>query len=437
MRSASRLLFRHVCFSYSSFTLVLLNLLCLLIFPSVAFCATWEQIGPDGGNFIFSVTNPANANEVTAITTSPSPSNVYRSNDAGATWNKIGEIPYSYIYEVSAFSFSTLYAITSSSCFYSRDGGITWSEDRLPSSSGYARLVCAHPTNSRIVYAAGYYYDYRTSPSVYNMVFFKSTNGGMNWTASQFFAFDRFYPYDMAISKSNPNVIYISGYKEEENQYFGALFKTSDGGNTWTDISSDVDTERYLLFTSVAIDPTDDGKVYVGGDYFYRGTKIGRDPDLSWARSPTPYYIYSLGIDPVDPSRLYMGMYESVAVSTNFGASWNRHNNCMKRYAGHIAVAPADPSQIYISSYAGFYKSSDFGSNWGTSHKDIYAARINALAVDPSVLLIQHSGYLMAYGKGRSQIWRDVVTPESCGEVCDILINPNNPNTVLVLEGYG
>jgi len=132
-----------------------------------------------------------------------------------------------------------------------------------------------------------------------------------------------------------------------------------------------------------------------------------------------------------------MGMYESVAVSTNFGASWNRHNNCMKRYAGHIAVAPADPSQIYISSYAGFYKSSDFGSNWGTSHKDIYAARINALAVDPSVLLIQHSGYLMAYGKGRSQIWRDVVTPESCGEVCDILINPNNPNTVLVLEGYG
>jgi hypothetical protein len=51
----------------------------ILILPAVAFCASWEAIGPEGGNFIFSVTNPVDANEVTAITTSPSPSNVYRS----------------------------------------------------------------------------------------------------------------------------------------------------------------------------------------------------------------------------------------------------------------------------------------------------------------------------------------------------------------------
>ena len=415
------------------FTLVL----GLSIYPSATFCAVWEPVGPEGGNFIFSMTNPANADEVLAITTSPSPSNVYRSNDAGATWSPVGEIPDSYISDVSAFNFTTLYAISGSRCYRSTDGGANWTEARLPTSLGWAYRVCAHPTNSRIVYAGGLYSDYSNNTRTYNMVFFKSTDGGMNWTASQFFTFNYFYPYDMAISKSNPNVIYISGYKEVGSQYFGALLTTSDGGTTWTDISSNVDTERYLLFHSVAIDPTDDGKVYVGGDYVYRGIRIGRDPDLSWARSPQRYYTYSLGIDPVDPSRIYLGMYESIAVSTNHGVTWNRRDNSVKSSARHIAVTPADPSKIYVSSYAGFYKSPDFGSNWQTTHEGIYAANINAMDVDPRMILVQNSGYLMSHGRGRNNIWEDVVTPPSCGTVCDILINPDNPNTVLILEGYG
>ena len=417
--------------------LVPVVLFCLLIFPSVTFCATWEPMGPDGGSFIFSTTNPANANEVTAITTYPSPSNVYRSNDAGATWSKIGEIPSSYVYDVSAFNFSTLYAITSSRCFRSMDGGATWTESRFPSSSGWAYRVCAHPTNSRIVYAGGYYSNYDSYPYTYSMVFFRSTDGGMNWTASQFFTFEYFYPYNMAISKSNPSVLYICGYKDTGNQYSPALLTTSDGGNTWTDISSAVETEPYLLFTSVAVDPIDDAKVYVAGDYFYRGARTGRDQNLSWTRSPTPRYIYSMGIDPVDPSRIYLGMYESIATSMDSGRSWNIINNSVKHATEHIAVAPADPSKIYISSYAGFYKSPDFGSNWDTAHGGIYAARINAMAVDPRMILVQNNGYLMSYGRGRNITWEDVVTPESCGEVCDILINPDNPNTVLILEGYG
>jgi hypothetical protein len=43
----------------------------------------------------------------------------------------------------------------------------------------------------------------------------------------------------------------------------------------------------------------------------------------------------------------------------------------------------------------------------------------------------------MSYGKRRNFDWEDVVTPESCGTVCDILINPDNPNIVLALERFG
>jgi len=404
----------------------------------VTFCAAWELVGPEGGQFIFSMTNPANADEITAITSSPSPSNVYKSADGGASWSKIGEIPYPDVNDVSAFDFSTLYAITSSSCYRSTDGGMNWTEARLPSSSGWAYCICAHPTDSRIVYAGG---RYRTSQGTYTMVFFKSTDGGQSWSAWQFFSFEGFTPYDMAISNSNPSVIYIAGRKEGGNSlYSGFLLTTSDGGNTWTDISSAVERNPRLVFYSVAVDPTDDGKVYVGGNYFYRGTKTGRDSDLSWTHSPNPFLpfrVNSISIDPVDPSRIYIGLDESLATSTNYGVSWNLRNNTVKSKVGHIAIAPADPSKVYVSSHTGFYKSLNFGSSWDTAHDGIYVASINAMDVDPRMILVQNGGFLMSYGRGRNVGWEHIVTPESCGTVSDILINPDNPNTVLVIEGFG
>ena len=409
----------------------------LMMSPSVAICAEWQPIGPKGGNFIFSMTNPANANEVTAITTSPSPSNVYRSKDAGASWSRIGEIPSSYVYDVSAFDFSTLYAITSSRCYRSTDGGVSWTAASMPSSTGWPYRVCADPTDSSKVYAAGYIYDYYNYPYTYSMVFFKSTDGGLNWSASSFFTFDSFYPYDMAISKSNPSIMYVSGYKQVNKESFGALLQTLDGGNTWTDISSSVDAERYNYFRSVAIDPTDQNKVYIGGTYFYRSTREGRGNELSWVRNATRFNAYTIDIDPVEPSRIYAAGYESVSVSTDYGQTWTIHGGCIRRSGQHIEVAPADPSRIYVASYAGFYKSPDSGITWSSAHEGIYGARIAALAEAPSTVIIQNSGFLMAYKQVRTATWQDVVTPQSCGEVCDILIDPDNPDAVLILEGSG
>jgi len=419
----------------------LLSAVCfsLLLLPSPALCASWEPIGPDGGSFIFSVTNPADANEVTAITTSPSPSYVWRSTDAGTTWRKIGEIPNFYIPDVTAFDFSTLYAISSSRCYRSTDGGATWTESRLPTNAGWAYYVCVDPTDSNKVYAAGYLYV--SSEQRERMAFFKSTDGGQSWSTSSWFSFDYFSPTDMAISKSNPNVIYVTGYKAVGSYSYGALLKSSDGGNSWTDISDSVDSERYNIFYAVAVDPTDADKVYVGGSYFYRTVRTPRGTDVSWTRSPAPLFIYTIGIDPVEPSRIYTGGYESIGISTDYGQSWTLRPNCIKSAAMHVQAALANPSTVYISTYAGLYKSPDSGATWASAHWGLRAAMISALAVSPSKLLIQSNDYLMAHNRARNRDadsdWGYVVTPESCGVVCDILINPDNPDTVLILEGYG
>jgi len=424
-----------------SFLLTIIFLYVLTL-PSVAFCDSWQPIGPEGGNFIFSMTNSVNVNEVTAITTSPSPSNVYRSTDGGISWSKIGEIPSSYISDVTAYNFSNIYAISGSRCYRSTDGGINWTEARLPSSAGSAYRICADPTDSSKVYAAGLTSDYQSYPYTYSMVFFKSTDAGVNWSASSFFSFDYFYPQDMAICRSNPNVIYIAGIKEvvtnNRYNYYGALFYSSDAGESWTDVSDSVDSEGSTYFDSVAIDPTDENKVYVGGNVFYRSIREGRGQDLSWVRSSVRFGSYTINIDPVDPSRIYAGGYQSVSISTDFGQSWTTRIDCIRNLAQHVAISPADHSKVYIASYAGLYKSTDSGANWDSAHNGVYAARIAALAVAPSTIIVQNSGFLMAYSRrGRTTDWHDLVTPQSCGEVCDILINPDNSDIVLILEGYG
>ena len=418
----------------------------VLILPSAAFCASWECVGPSGGYFLGAVTNPADASQLTVITNGPS--NVYRSMDGGSSWSKIGEIPTAYfvLNDMCAFDFSTLYAITSGQCYRSTDGGISWSSANFNSSSSAYR-VCVNPVDSNVVYAAGS--QYNDSDGTYNLSFFKSTDGGRRWSVSLLFSFYYFYPYDMVVSRSNPNVIYVSGYKSTGYDYYGALFKSTDGGATWTDISSSIDTVSYSFFYSIAADPIDADKVYVGGDYcVYCPVRTGSGLDLSWTRVPIQLYPTSITIDPVDPSKIYAAGVNyvddrtaySVAVSTDYGQSWTLHNDCIQSEAIQVEVARASPSTIYISTYNGLFKSSDSGNSWTTAHEGIHATRITALAVArsrPSTVIVEYDGcgLMGTYNSGAS--WDYLGYFVGCGNVCDIIINPDDANAVLALEGSG
>ncbi|MFB0554295.1 MAG: hypothetical protein ACETWQ_13390 [Phycisphaerae bacterium] len=427
-------------------TLLAVTYCFVLMLPSVTFCASWESVGPSGGNFVGSVTNPTDANQITVVTTRPSPSNVYRSTDGGASWRKIGEIPFPDLRDFSAFDFSKLYAISYYGCYRSTDGGVNWTFSSFPSNSGWAYHVRAEPAGrGNIVYAVGYFYN--SSDRTYNMAFFKSTNSGRNWSARQFFTFEHFYPFDMAISSSNPSVMYVSGYKRIGKDYYGLLLKSSDGGNSWSDISSSADTSPKVYFYAVAIDPADPDRVYVGGYYYYQGSyyiycseSTGRTGELSWTRVATDSYAFSIGIDPTEPSNIYAAGYKAVAVSRDYGQSWVTYDDCIKGQGIQIEVAPADPSTVYISSSNGLFKSLDSGNTWDFAHEGIKATRVPALAVAPSkptTVLIEYEGCEMMGSYDSGNNWDYLGYFVICGNVCDILINPLDENVVLALEGDG
>jgi photosystem II stability/assembly factor-like uncharacterized protein len=360
--------------------------------------------------------------------------------DTGASWSKIGEIPTSdlVLNDMSAFDFSKLYTITPDGCYRSTDGGTTWFYTPFPFSSAYACCVCADPVDSNKVYAVGY--EQNSFDGKYNLVVFKSTNGGFYWIVRGFFKFDFFSPFDMAISKSNPNIIYIAGVKEVGPSYYGALLESTDGGDNWTDISNSVETEQQVFY-SVAIDPNDADRVYVGGSsYLYHSKRTGRNRVLEWTRSSTRLTAFSIDIDPVETSRIYTAGNNNVGVSTDYGQSWTIHNDCIEGSGTHIEVAPATHSTIYVSSDNGFFKSLDFGNSWDFAQKGINLATISALMVAPSqprTVLVEYYGVGMmgSYDSGSS--WDDLGYFVGCGNLCDILINPDNENIVLALEDGG
>jgi len=408
------------------------SVIVLLICPSSSLAADWESLGPDGGSFLGSVSDPANADITTAITTYPSSSSAYRTNNGGQTWTKISEIPEMSLYAFAAGDFNTLYALSIFGCYCSKDGGQTWAYSAFPSGSGYGYSIATDPTNPDQVYVAGYKY----VGGSYKLVWFESSDGGVTWstkTIAQTFVI----PYSVAVSQSNPDVIYIAGYKQSGATYKGALFKTSNSGVKWTDISSKVDITPNADFYSVAIDPIDDRRVYVGGyQAFYSSSSGG----ATWTKNTAyNFYAQAMDIDPVNTNNIYIAGNSCIYVSNDYGVTWAA-DQIMNGNGSCVDVAEANPSTIYIAStYGGFYKSVDTGATWDINHAGINGHSISAVAVAPSqpeTLFIDinaASTVLGSYDCGDS--WAEMTYPNGCsGTISDMIVNSTSADIVLALE---
>ncbi len=255
------------------------------------------------------------------------------------------------------------------------DAGKSWKQIGLEESRHIAR-VRVHPQNPDVVYAAvmGDLYKDTDERGVY-----RSTDGGTTWERI-LFATAGAGAVDLSMDPSNPRVLYASTWKIRRTPYSlesggegSGLWKTTDGGDTWKEITGKKGLPKGTWgINGVAVSPVESSRVYAiienekGG-----GVYVSDDAGETWtARSDDralrqrAWYYTRIYADPQDIDGVYV-MNVSYHHSTDGGRTFESTN---APHGDHhdLWIAPEDNERMIIADDGGAQVSFDQGENWST-----------------------------------------------------------------------
>jgi photosystem II stability/assembly factor-like uncharacterized protein len=225
---------------------------------------------------------------------------LWKTIDAGNSWTPVtdGQITSSSVGAV-AVSESNPYVVyigMGESCirgnimpgdgvYKSIDAGKTWAKVGFGGVDAISRIRI-HPTNPDIVYVAafGQYY----GPSEERGVF-KTTDGGKTWKRT-LFRDPRSGAVDLAIDTNNPNVMFAAlweAYRIEYQMSSGGpgsgLYKSTDGGETWTEITRNPGLPAGMVGRiGVALTAADSNRVYALIENEKGGLYVSDDAGANW-----------------------------------------------------------------------------------------------------------------------------------------------------------
>jgi photosystem II stability/assembly factor-like uncharacterized protein len=314
--------------------------------PSLYAGMQWRSIGPDrGGRSIAVAGSAARPNEYYFGATG---GGVWKTTDYGLTWTPVGDSAFRTT-SVGALAIApsnpdVVYVGMGESCFRGNiiqgdgvyktsDGGKTWQHIGLEDTEVVSKIR-VHPTNPDLVYAAvlGHSYDAHPSRGVY-----RSKDGGKTWE-KVLYRDDRSGAVDLSMDPKNPDVLYAATWQVYRTPWSmesggpgSALYKSTDGGTTWTDI-----------------------------------TKNPGLPTGLWGR-------VGVSVSGADSNRVYAIIENEnggVFVSDDAGATWRKTNddrNLRQRafYYTHIVADPVEKDTVYVLNVQ-FFKSTDGGKTFPT-----------------------------------------------------------------------
>ena len=281
-----------------------------------------------------------------------SPGNgVYRSTDAGKTWTPIGledagQVGHIVVHPndhdlVYVAALGHIFGPNEQrGVFRSQDGGRTWERVLYRDENAGAIDLAMDPTNPRILYAALWQvrrYPWALESGGPGSGLFKSTDGGDTWTEitrNDGLPEGTIGKIGVTVSPANPDRVWAIVEADE-----GGVFRSDDGGETWTRVNSERRLrQRAWYYTHVFADAEDVETVYVLNTGFYRSVDGGKT--FNSIRVPHGDN-HALWIASNDPARMINGNDGGANVSFNGGATWTRQDNQPTAQMYH-AYATAD-----------------------------------------------------------------------------------------------
>jgi len=281
---------------------------------------------------------------------------VWRSDDGGRTWRNIGLQDGRHIIRlvIHPRDPNTVWAAVMGHLFgpnemrgvyKTTDGGKTWRKTLYVNNQTGASDLVMEPGNPQVFYAG----TWRVIRTPYSLEsggegsgLWKSTDGGETWTnitTKKGLPKGVWGIVGVAVAPSNPDKVY--SIIENAN---GGMYMSNDAGETWTLTSNDNNIrQRAWYYTKVFVDPKNENVVYAPNVGFMRS----RDGGKTFQGIRTPHSDHhDLWIDPEDGNRMIVADDGGAQVSFDGGENWSTYMNQPTAQIYRVSTDNAFPYRI-------------------------------------------------------------------------------------------
>lgn len=387
---------------------------------------------------------------------------LWKTNDAGNTWNNVSDgffktgsvgavaasesnpnIIYVGMGEHAPRGVMTSYG---DGVYKSYDAGKTWKHMGLEKTMQISRIVI-HPKNPDIVLVAaqGAIHGATQDRGIY-----KSIDGGITWK-KVLYVNDMTGCSELSMDMSNPQVMYAAMWHHQRLPWKvisggpgSGLYKSVDGGETWTKMEKDLPKEMGKM--AIAVSRANPDKVYalIESDWekALGGLYVSNDAGKSWSHVSEDHrliqrswYYIEVFPDPNDENTVYV-MSASALRSIDGGKTWETLGGTHGDYHD-LWINPDNSKNMVIVNDGGAAVSFNYAETFSTQYNmptaqfyrisldNNFPYRIYAGQQDNTTVRIQSMAF------GRSDISEEHWTYSAGGESAFLAFDPNDPTYVM------
>jgi photosystem II stability/assembly factor-like uncharacterized protein len=268
--------------------------------------------------------------------------------------------------------------------YKSGDGGETWTFTGLPNSERVAKILVS-PAGSDTVYAAVPGALWSDSP---DRGLYKTTDGGKNWNLILKGSNLSTGASTIAMDPGDPNVLFAgmwdfrrkgwtfrSGGEGPDKPSGSGLFRSADGGATWTEITAEANKgfpKKPYGRIAVAIAPSNAKRVYAFVESTDSALFVSDDGGATWDKRDKsnwmvwrPFYFANLIVDPKNPDRLFK-TDGPLILSEDAGKSFATVGGFQGAHGDmhDVWIDPTNTQNVVAGDDGGIWYSYNSGSKW-------------------------------------------------------------------------
>jgi photosystem II stability/assembly factor-like uncharacterized protein len=467
----------------------------------------WQYLGPTNISGRATDIAVADSGGSRRIYVAYATSGVWKTDDNGATWQAIfDDMPTTSIGDlaVAPSNPQTLWVGTGEANIFrasmpgvgiykSTDGGKSFTHMGLSDTQTIGRII-VHPTNANIVYVAASGHEWTDNET---RGVFKTTDGGRTWN-KVLYKSARTGAWDLVMDPTDPEVLYVSMWQRVRRKWSdprvepgygeGGIFKTTNGGKTWSEASTGLPAPQHrgrigidislsnpkVLYAFVdnyeAGRPAKEGETDAYGRPIFeariKGAEVYRSDDAggTWKKvsatgdkaaeqsefltrfSGTYGWVFAqVRVHPTDENTVWI-LGVPLAISRDGGKTFAEFEGSARIHGDHhgLWIDPKKPETIYSVNDGGFYASEDAGKTWkfavtagGSQFYNVVVDNSSPAWMYGSIQDVGSRRGTLDLSKGRDAIAAVAWESAPGGEGSHHAVDPTNPNIVYTYGFYG